>query len=469
MFALTSGTTAKRKYIPVTPQYLRDYHRGWNMWGLRVWQDHPEVRLQPIVQFAGDWNEFQSEAGIPCGALTGLTAHMQKRIVRWLYCSPLAAAPVKNPRAKNYLTLRFSVPRQVGMFIAANPSSLIALAQTADDEKATLIRDVYQGTISPTLGIPDEIHAELSRRLRPDRRLARKLEAVAQATGNLFPRDIWSSTPFVIGTWTGGSVGAYLRRLPQYFGHAPVRDIGLIASEGRMSIPFADGTAGGVLDIQSHYFEFVPEDEIDNPRPTVLSADEVVEGRNYFLLLTTAYGLYRYSLRDLVRITGFHNRTPLVAFLGKGAHFSNLTGEKLSEYQVTGTMNELCHALDLNLTSYCLAPCWSDSRPYYGLFVEASDLAGKEQGKQLAQMLDQRLGEMNCEYASKRQSLRLGAARLELLPTGAWHEWDRRRLALTGGTWEQYKHPCLINDLNFRDTVKVLEEVAPASKASKVA
>ena len=36
MFALTSGTTAARKFIPVTDQYLADYRRGWNMWGLKV-------------------------------------------------------------------------------------------------------------------------------------------------------------------------------------------------------------------------------------------------------------------------------------------------------------------------------------------------------------------------------------------------------------------------------------------------
>jgi len=95
MFAMTSGTTAARKYIPVTPRYLSDYRRGWNMWGMRVWQDHPHVRLLPIVQFAGDWNEFQTEAGIPCGALTGLTAHMQKRVVRWLYCTPPVATGIK--------------------------------------------------------------------------------------------------------------------------------------------------------------------------------------------------------------------------------------------------------------------------------------------------------------------------------------------------------------------------------------
>ena len=43
MFALTSGTTATRKYIPVTESYLADYRRGWNIWGLKVFRDHPDT------------------------------------------------------------------------------------------------------------------------------------------------------------------------------------------------------------------------------------------------------------------------------------------------------------------------------------------------------------------------------------------------------------------------------------------
>ena len=41
-------------------------------------------------------------------------------------------------------------------------------------------------------------------------------------------------------------------------------------------------------------------------------------------------------------------------------------------------------------------------------------------------------------------------------------EWDRARLARTGGTPEQYKHPCLISDPKFRETVGVEEEVQVA-------
>ncbi|HZT79337.1 MAG TPA: GH3 auxin-responsive promoter family protein, partial [Gemmataceae bacterium] len=111
MFALTSGTTAARKYIPVTDQYLADYKRGWNIWGLKAFRDRPAVKLRPIVQLSSDWDEFRTEAGIPCGAVTGLTATMQKRIIRWLYCVPACVGRVKDAAAKYYVALRLSLPR----------------------------------------------------------------------------------------------------------------------------------------------------------------------------------------------------------------------------------------------------------------------------------------------------------------------------------------------------------------------
>ena len=94
-----------------------------------------------------------------------------------------------------------------------------------------------------------------------------------------------------------------------------------------------------------------------------------------------AYGLYRYHISDLVRVTGFFGRTPLIEFLGKGHRFANLTGEKLSEYHVTKAMDAVAARLGQPVTAYSLAPIWDDRQPYYGLFLEepdARDEAGAE-------------------------------------------------------------------------------------------
>jgi hypothetical protein len=460
MFALTSGTTATRKFIPVTQQYLIDYKRGWNVWGIKALQDHPRTKMRPIVQMSSDWQEFKTEAGIPCGSVSGLTASMQKRIIRWLYCVPACVGCIKDPAAKYYTALRLSIARDVGMIVAANPSSLVNLARAGDQDKEYLIRDLYDGTLSDHVDVPGTIRAALARTIgKRHVRRARELENIIARTGSLYPRDYWADD-CTIGTWTGGSVGLYLRHFPHYYGSHPVRDIGLLASEGRMTIPVEDGTPSGVLDITTHYFEFLPEAEAGKPNPITLAAHEVQEGQTYYILPTTSYGLYRYHISDVVRVTGFHNRTPLVEFLSKGAHFANLTGEKLSEYHVAGAMRDVLASLNMNLTAYSLAPCWNDEMPYYGLFVERTDLVSREQGLRLAETLDRRLMAVNIEYASKRESLRLGTIRLQLLANRSWQQWDRQRLQHTGGTLEQYKHPCLIADPKFRETIAVEEEWA---------
>ena len=459
MFALTSGTTATRKFIPVTGRYLADYRRGWNLWGLKAFRDHPEVRLRPIVQMSGDWQEFHTSAGIPCGSVTGLTASMQLRIIQWLYCVPASVGTVKDPAAKYYLALRLSLPRRVGMIIAANPSTLVNMARAGDQDKESLVRDLHDGTLCERFAVPAAVRAALSRRLKkrhPER--ARQLEEIIRRTGTLYPQDYWPSD-CIIGTWTGGSVGAYLRHFPKYYGATPVRDVGLIASEGRMTIPIADATSSGVLDITTHYFEFIPEEDITSPQPTVLAAHELKEGRTYYIVPTTSYGLYRYNIYDVVRCTGFYNNTPLVEFLSKGSQFANITGEKLSEYHVTGAMTESLRDLNLNVTAYSVAPCWDDELPYYTLFVEGRDFTGKTQALKLLEFMETRLKEGNIEYAAKRASRRLGCLRLALISPDSWQRWDRERLARTGGTLEQYKHPCLISDPSFRDSMKIEEEI----------
>jgi hypothetical protein len=337
------------------------------------------------------------------------------------------------------------------MLVAANPSTMINLARAGDVRKEALIRDIHDGTLDPALDIPAELRQAIASRLKANPGRARELEEVVRQTGHLYPRDAWPN-PFLLGNWTGGSMGAYLRHYPRYFGDNWIRDVGLIASEGRMTIPFDDNTPAGVLDVTSHYFEFIPEAEIDSPHPTVLGAHELVEGGRYFILLTTGYGLYRYHIHDLVRVAGFFNGTPLIEFLNKGAYIANITGEKLSEYHVTQSLAGVLGELDVTLSTYSVAPCWPDDdsqSPWYGLFVESGEIPSPGLACELARRLDERLCQINVEYESKRASQRLGPVRVELLPRGFWARWDRERLLRTGGTLEQYKHPCLINDMEF--------------------
>lgn len=469
MFALTSGTTARPKTIPVTDESLHAYRRGWQIWGILAIDAHPKIREHgqlPILQIAGDWRESVTSAGIPCGAITGLTARMQSRLLRIAYCMHPAASRIKNVRAKYYVALRLSAFRNVGTIIAANPATVLGIARLGDQEKETLIRDLADGTLDRRWEIDDEVRAAVEPILRKKRKeAAARLEAIVERTGRLLPRDYWPNLQF-LANWTGGTMGAYLHDYPEYFGSVPIRDPGLIASEGRFTIPIEDGTPAGLLDIHHHYFEFIPEDQADREWPETVEAVDLVEGERYFILPTTSGGLYRYQIHDLVRCVGFRGTTPILEFLNKGAHFSSLTGEKLSEFQVVAAAKQAQTSLGLRLKSFLLLPCWGDP-PFYSLLVERDDLPDDPRiVERLAAETDDELRRNNVEYESKRSSLRLGGVRVRTLPAGSWSEFQRKRLSKSGGAVEQYKQPCLLADLSAIDSFRFEDADASTERSA---
>jgi hypothetical protein len=257
----------------------------------------------------------------------------------------------------------------------------------------------------------------------------------------------------------GGTMRAYLRGYAEFFGDVPVRDVGLIASEGRMTIPIENGTAAGILDVRHHYFEFIPEEKGDRDEPDTIEATDLIEGRNYFIVLTTAGGLYRYHISDLVRCVGFCGEAPMIEFLNKGAHYSSLTGEKLCEHQVVAAVEAAQRSLGVRLRSYLLAPSW-DAPPYYSLLIEESDLAGSGVAERLAEAAERELRLQNVEYVAKRDSLRLGPVRVVPIAAGSWGEFQRRRLVRSGGTVEQYKQPHLVPDLELIKSFRLLQAVS---------
>jgi hypothetical protein len=371
---------------------------------------------------------------------------MQNPLVRINYCMPAAASRIKDIESKYYVALRNSVHRDLGTIIAANPSTLIAIARLGDREKAALIRDLHDGSIDPRWNIPEDVRQAIARKIRRKRRrAARRLEAIVNRTGRLLPKDYWPNLQF-LANWTGGTMGAYLRGYPEFFGDRPVRDVGLIASEGRFTIPIEDNTPAGVLDIQHHYFEFIPEDQGDADQPETVEATDLVEGRRYFILPTTSGGLYRYHIHDLVECAGFEGQAPRLIFLNKGAHFSSMTGEKLSEFQVVAAVNAAQRSLGIKLASFLLLPSWGDP-PRYNLLVEQGDLNGEASSARLASEVEAELVKQNAEYENRLATRRLDPIRIRRIAPGSWADFQRRRLARSGGTVEQYKQPCLLADL----------------------
>ena len=451
MFALSSGTTGRTKHVPVTRSFLADYRRGWQAWGIGTFDTHRKLHTHNIFQIASSHARSQTAAGVDCGNISGLVASMQSPVVRQMYSVPTAVLRVPDPAAKAYAALRAGVADgRVAMAMSANPSTLVQLAEIARDRTEDLVRDLYDGTCSVEL--PRELEAGLSKRRR---RRARVLDAIAHRDGHLTPGAFWPHLS-VLACWTGGSCAAYLPRLRSLYRltgadgqtrPVPIRDHGLSASEGRMTIPLEDETASGLLDTHAHFFEFVPEGEIASDSPTTLLAHELDVGQTYYILLTTSSGLMRYDIHDVVRCTGFVGTTPLLEFLHKGAHIASLTGEKITESQVVRAVRTGCQ-----VCTFTVAPEWGEP-PGYVLLAEPP-------AEPSVETIDRELRRLNEEYDEKRASGRLRPLTFRMLPPGTFAHFARGRQSAEGGSAEQYKHPFLMPRLESIETLQQAAEAA---------
>ena len=452
MFSMTSGTTGDSKFVPITNQFLRDYRRGWQTWGIQTFDQFPDLPNRHIVQMSSSANQFQTSGNIPCGNISGLVAKMQHPLVRSMYCVPTIVGSIADCDARYYSALRMAVAdANVGLFTTANPATLIHLARFGNQNAEYLIRDIADGTINPSFSMLPEIRNTLSGYCRKDPARAAQLETILHAKGRLYPRDYWPHLQ-TLAVWTCGSAGAWMPSAREYYGNVPTRDHGLHASEGRMTIPLGDA-ADGLLDIGSHFFEFIPVEEYGTDNPTVLLPHELEEQKNYYILLTTTSGLYRYDIRDVVKCTGFRGTTPSLVFQHKGAAISSVAGEKLTESQVVSAFHDVSVEMGIAVDHFTVAPYWDDP-PRYQLLLDKADRLTAAVSSRLALRLDGRLKQLNCEYAEKRNSRRLARLECILLPPRTWRQFAIDRTKRSGGSLEQYKHPCLVNDLEFRSELE---------------
>lgn len=464
MYAETSGTTAAPKSIPVTENFYRQYKAGWQAWGTGVYADYPHLIHRQTLQFTSHWKVRHAPDGNPCGNISGLAAETRPFYMSSLFVLPKAVIQIHDHAAKHYVALRLSLASdRIGMIITANPSTLVEVAKRADAAKERLIRDIHDGTLDASLPVPDSIRRSLRHHLRPNPRRARELQRVADAAGRLLPKDAWPGLE-MIAVWTGGSVGLYLDQLAEYYGDTAIRDHGISASEGRMTLPLRDGCPEGPLDYSSHFYEFIPEAEKDCPDPTVLEAHELIPGHDYYILLTTEGGLYRYDIHDLVRCHGFEGQTPMLSFLNKGKHYASFTGEKLFEHQVTEAMRLTCQTLDLQRHTFTLAPTLQERLRYTLVITDQGShkWASPGCGDELAREFQRRLAAINHEYGDKCDSGRIEPLTVMTVPAEAWtqlrHEKSRQR-----GNFEEYKHPCLTSDLAFLPQLTAIVERLPAA------
>lgn len=445
-FTITTGSTGKPKLNPVTDTWLREYRKAWDLWGLKLFADHPAALGDQMLQLAGKWNMGRTPGGAQISMISALLARYQNPLIRPYFATPSPVNDIPDPVARYYTALRLSIVQRVGWIILMNPGTLILLAELGDQHKEKLLRDLRDGTLSSSFEIPQDVRESLkSLTTRRDPRRAESLERIIERTGTFYPKDYWDNP--VIACWLGGTAGFQRRALPQFFGNSPQRDMGLVSSEGRHTIPIEDGKPEGVPSIVSGFYEFLPVEEHGSTQPIALDGHELEIGRDYRLLMTTSAGFYRFDIGDVVRCRGFVAEVPLLEFVQKGDRVGDLEGEKLTEHQFLECAHAAAAALSMTLTEATVVPIReADGRARYVTLIERGDLPHPEAASRFLTELEQRLAAINFLYGARRREGVLLPMRLVQLPTGTWSEYIRKETDRRGTGDYQYKHPGLVQD-----------------------
>jgi hypothetical protein len=293
LFEPTSGTSSGTKFIPYTEALRAEFENGIAPWIVSLFAGRPGLAATRSY-----WSI--SPAGASSKSLGGIRVGFEDdsaylgRVGRWVARRAMAVPPsvarISDPDEFRRRTLvHLLAARDLGLVSVWSPTFL------------TILLDFF-------LGAPDAVLAPLAS-VHPRR--AREVGSLLGG-GDVFER-IWPRLSLV-SCWTDGPCRPYAEAIRSYLPHVEIQGKGLIATEAFVSFPLSP-FPDPVLAVTSHFFEFE-----EAASGSTLVADEVVEGGEYSVVVTTGGGLYRYRLHDRVVVTGWRSSRSLTSRSASPGH-----------------------------------------------------------------------------------------------------------------------------------------------------
>ncbi len=334
----TSGTTGKNKMIPESARgqkakdnvvitrgsmLMRALMKEFASRGAPMQADTGQVPSFRMFSLASHMPNSVTAGGIEVGFASGRTMNSFGSSVDLAY--PPMIMGLQDKEAAMYLSMLFALRYDdVRIITGNNAARMLSRITIAQERAERLIGDMRAGTIDPTLNLTPEERGSLEAMLAPNPERADELQAILDRGRDEFvPRNYWPQL-FAAEFWLAGSVGVNVDRIRPLMGDIVYFDVGYGASEAKINIPVEAGVGYGPLAIFAAFYEFIPVGSDE-----VLTADQLEDGGEYELILTTYSGLYRYNIQDIVKVRGFTGDTPNVEFLTKSREILNISQEKV--------------------------------------------------------------------------------------------------------------------------------------------
>ena len=445
MYATTSGTTSKPKWIPISQKYMKDVYDVMS----HIWLDNfarvrPKFLSGGLVVSVAKVVEGYAEDGTIFGSVSGVTAKKIPSIIRKRFVTPPEVYDISDYTARYYVMMRLAIAHSVSYIVAPNPSTLLELIHNAEEYFDDYIEDIEKGSISEKFDVSPEIRSVLAGFTVPGPERADFLRRVKEKCGGKPQLKDWWPDMQLLSSWKCGNTAIAAEKVQQQLpAGCCYQELGYFASECRFGLVLDEGI-DSTLFPNYHYYEFIEESDLENPEPRFLRLHELEQGKRYCIYVTTFSGLYRYNMNDLVEVGGWNGKTPKIHMVQKVNGIVSITGEKLYEKQFIEAVHEAERQSGLKANFFIgFADPEEACYDFYYEFEKRKIRRSKAEA--FTKIVDSQLMEMNIEYQSKRASHRLKEPKTFVLKRNAYDHFKRRSL-LEGARDGQFKLVMLLQD-----------------------
>jgi hypothetical protein len=200
-----------------------------------------------------------------------------------------------------------------------------------------------------------------------------------------------------------------------------------LASEGYIATQIRPDTDAMQLNTDNGiYFEFVPfkPEYIDDkgalkPNVPSLAIDEVEEGTDYVLVISTVAGAWRYMIGDTIQFTDVERAE--IKITGRTKFFLNTVGSQLSVNKMDDAMRQLEDRFNTQIREYTIAVVKDENDDFYHHWYLGTNLEADPQN--VSQYLDEALKAANKNYKVARTKA-LKGVKVELIDPNLFYSWN---------------------------------------------
>jgi hypothetical protein len=318
------------------------------------------------------------------------------------------------------------------------PGKKIASTRNWDSKLNEIVRKAYDWDIGIVVGVPAWIQILLERIIQ-----YHKVDNI---------HEIWPN--LLIYVHGGVSMDPYRKGFEKLLGRPIYYIETYLASEGFIAYQALPKRKTMRLVLNNGiFYEFVPFEEKNftpsgeiRPEAETLLIDQVAEGKEYAILLSTCAGAWRYLIGDVIKFVSIEESE--IVITGRTKHFLSLCGEHLSVDNMNKAIELVSNELNINIPEFTVAGI-----PYQTLFAHHWFIGtdDKIDTTLLKERIDSHLKKINDDYAVERTAA-LKEILVDVLPLHKFYDWMESKGKVGG----QNKFPRVMKNTQLDEWIKFI-------------